>query len=432
MRSGFRYSSACEASRSGVRLQNVADLGIAELEFAKSHDGESMRGLATAAMCAILAGLVLARPSCAQESSPASEESPFAKLIFPLEKGASLEIGGSLRAFYSNDQRIVWSGVEETFGGEGALRSLFTAPAGDWTIRARSEFFLNEPTGGTLLRDPVRNLYSGDYTVPAFQVFQLALEAERGDWLIRVGKIRSFLGSNTVPMFTNSMMDAPFLQTEIIGFSETGVFVRWHPGPWSFDLGISNGEANLDTNSGKALIARVGIDQSRWSAGVWSKFQDGIGSEEQKRFNSFVGFDANARFGSWTFYGEGLIDEHGLYRDPKTINNPSEFSDFSLYGLDIFRGFDKPTYGAGFDAGAVYRYERLMVDWNYGIYFPEHIGVPTQDATIHRGLIKCSLDLTNRLQFYSVVIFENSRPQPFMLMNNYAPRALLFGFQFGF
>jgi hypothetical protein len=390
-----------------------------------------MRRLGKAVVYAILVGLTQAGLSRAQDQSTAPDESPATKLIFPLENGGSLEIGGALRAFYSNDQRIAWSGVETTFGGEGDLRALFTMPDGDWTFRARSEFFLNEPTGNTILSDPVRNLYRDDYIVPAFQVFQLALEAEYGDWLIRVGKIRSPLGSNVVPIFTNSLSDAPFLQTEIIGFTETGVFVRWHPGPWSIDLGVSNGEENLDTNSSKALIARLGIDQPRWSAAVWGKFQDGIGSEEMKQFNSFVGFDASVRTGNWTFYGEAAVDQHGLYRDPNA-GNLQEFNSLSLYGLDAYRGFDEPIYGAGFDAGAVYRYSRLMMNWNYGIYFPQHIGIPTQDAPVHRGLVKCSWDLTRRLQFYAALIFENSRPQPYLLMYNYAPRAMIFGFQFGF
>jgi hypothetical protein len=385
-----------------------------------------MRSLAVAVIGAILVALALA------PSVRAQDESPVTKLLWPLENGGSLEVGGVLRGFYRNDQRIAWSGVEETFGSESALRSLLTIPEGDWTLRARSEFFLNEPSGATLLSDPVRDRYRADFNTPVFEVFQLAIEFERNDWLVRVGKIRSFLGSDVAPILTNNFIDAPFLQTEIIGFSETGIFVRWHPGPWSFELGLTNGESNLDTNSSKALIARVGIDRPNWSFGIWDKIQDGIGSEELKRFNSFVGFDARIRAGDVVFYGEGLVDAHGLYRDPSQVANPLAITDVSLYGLDVFRGFDKPTYGGGFDVGALYRFDRLMVDVNYGIYFPQHTGIPSQDAPVRRGLTKWTYDVTRRLQIYSVLIFENGRPQQNMILNNYSPRALLFGLQFGF
>ncbi len=392
-----------------------------------------MRGSVKALVCALLLGPAMGRQVCAQDGAFASDSSPASKLLFPFENGGSLEIGGVLRAYFSDDQRIAWSGVENTFGGQGVLRSLFTMPEGDWTIRARSEFFLNEPSGGTVLRDPVRDLYVDDYILRPFEVFQLALEVEHGDWLFRAGKIRSPFGSDVVPMFTNSLMDAPFLRTDIIGFTESGIFLRWHPGPWSFDLGLSNGEENLDTNSSKALIARIGLEQPNWSIAAWGKFQDGIGSEELKRFNSFVGLDASARAGSWTIYGEATVDQHGLYRNPSSGGfSPWEFNNLSLYGLDVHRAFEKPIYGVGFDVGAVYRYSRLMLNWNYGVYFPQQIGIPTQDARIERGLLKCSWDLTRRFQFFSALIFENSRPQPYTIMYNYAPRALIAGFQFGF
>src|SRR5262249_45350711 len=255
-----------------------------------------------------------------------------------------------------------------------------------------------------ILSDPVRDLYRANFTVPAFQVFQLALEAERGDWFLRFGRIRTPISGYDVPMFTNSLIDAPFLRTEIIGFTWTGVFLRWHPGPWSFEAGLSNGESDLDTNSNKALVARVGYDARRWSAGAWIKAQDGISSEQQKRFNSFAGFDANVRVGDWTIYGEGLVDHHGLWRDPTLLSNPAALGMRSLYGRGEFIGFAAPIYGGGFDIGATLRRDRLLFDWNWGAYWPQQIGVPSHDAPVYRAIIKVAWSITPRADVFGVII----------------------------
>jgi hypothetical protein len=54
--------------------------------------------------------------------------------------------------------------------------------------------------------------------------------------------------------------------------------------------------------SGTPLTIGAGTD--RWAAGIWIKAQDGISSEQQKRFNSFVGFDAQLNL---VQYGSGQI-----------------------------------------------------------------------------------------------------------------------------
>src|SRR5262249_38114630 len=281
-----------------------------------------------------------------------------------------------------------------------------------------------------ILSDPVRDLYRANFTVPAFQVFQLALEAERGDWFLRFGRIRTPISGYDVPMFTNSLIDAPFLRTEIIGFTWTGVFLRWHPGPWSFEAGLSNGESDLDTNSNKALVARVGYDARRWSAGVWIKAQDGISSEQQKRFNSFAGFDASVRVGDWTIYGEGLVDEHGLYRDLDRAGNPLALGVRSLYNRDVFVSFRRPIFGGGFTVGATLRLERLLFDACFGAFFPGRIGIPSHDEPVYRHTLKCLWTVSRQVQLFVVGINENTRPQPFLELNNYSPSAILVGAQF--
>lgn len=409
-----------------LRLRYEARLAAgAGFSYRPQQSGVSMRTSASAALCGVLVSLVLT-------GSLRAQDDPLRGLVFPFDDGSTLRIDGTARAFLKLDERINWSGVESTFGGEAVLRPLFETQQGAIRWRARGEFFLNQPNGSSILSDPVRDLYRANFTVPAFQVFQLALEAERGDWLVRFGRIATPLGRYDVPMLTNALIDAPFLKTEIIGFTETGIFVRWNPGSWSFEAGFSNGEPDLDTNSNKALVARVGYDAPRWSAGVWIKAQDGISSEQQKRFNSFAGFDASVRAGEWTVYAEGLVDQHGLWRDPALLTNPAALGVRSLYGRDVFIGFATPIYGGGFDIGATLHRGGLLLDWNWGAYWPQQIGVPSHDAPVYRATFKLLWSLAPRVDLFAAVISETSRPQPFLELNNYIPRALVVGGQIGF
>ncbi len=256
---------------------------------------------------------------------PADVDPPIAPAIDePAEPKANrtLDFSGLLRGFYRNDQRIEWSGVEDTFGAEAVLRGRWETRQGPWTLAAQGELFVNLPNGQSILSDPNRDLYRANFTVPALQVFQLFAEASYGDWSVRLGRFTTPLGGFLPPALTNSLIDAPFLRTDVIGFAETGLLIKWHPGIWSFDIGVTNGEPDLDTNSSKAFIARVGADLDRWSGGVWIKAQDGTSSEQQKRFNSFVGFDSRLHFDRLTLYCEGAIDEHGFYRDLDKEGNP--------------------------------------------------------------------------------------------------------------
>ena len=350
----------------------------------------------------------------------------------PQEIAPGLTFSGLVRGFYGNDQRIEWSGVEDTFGAEAVLRGRFETENQGWRLAAQAELFLNVPNGRSILSDPQRDLYRANFEVPPLQVFQLFVEARYDDWSVRLGHFATPLGRYESPMLTNALNDAPFLRTEITGFAETGVLLSWRPGIWSFDVGVTNGEPDLDTNSSKAFISRIGAGTERWSAGIWIKAQDGIGSEQQKRFRSFVGFDAQAIFGPWTIYGEGLIDQHGLYRDLAADGNPLALVPRSLYGRDVFKAFRDPIYGGGFDAGVTWRRERLTVDLNYGLYFPEQIGRSFHDAPIHRGVAKVLFEVAPRLHVYAVGIVENKRPHEIPFFDRAPPFMVLGGLQYGF
>ncbi len=340
-----------------------------------------------------------------------------------LDNDSSVYFDGTIRSFLKLDQRISWSGAESTFAAEAVLRPRLER-RGEWgTWRARGEFFLNQPMG-TLLSDPVRDLYREALETRPFDIFQLSLEYESENWRIRLGRIRTPLGHYPVPLLTNALVDAPFLRTEVLGFTETGMFVRWRPGLWSFDLGLSNGESNLDTNSTKALVARTGLEWRSLRFGIWLKAHDGAGSEQQKKFGSVYGVDTSVQFRRWTIYAEGSLDEHGLYRgdaDPQTLRP------LSFYHREVYRGRRAPVWGGGFHIGAMLTFADFWIDWNYGVYWPEPIGVPSHDEPIKRALIKMTWNVARHFDVYALAIAENSRPQRFLELYNNSPRAVLLG-----
>jgi hypothetical protein len=339
---------------------------------------------------------------------------------------------GVIRGFYRNDQRIEWSGVEDTFGAEAVLRSRWETERGLWRVAAQAELFFSVQNGRSILSDPARDPYRDNFIVPPLQVFQLFVEAHYGDFSVRLGRFRTPLGNYDVPMLTNTLVDAPFLRTDVVGFAETGLLLSWQPGIWSFQVGVTNGEPDLDTNSSKALIARVGAAAEHWAGGVWIKAQDGTSSDQQKRFNSFVGFDAQLKFGVWTIYSEGALDEHGLYRERDPQGNPPALTPRSLYGRDVFKSPSQPIYGGGFDVGVTWRRERVLLDLNYGLYFPERIGLPFHDELIHRLVAKAMFEIAPRLHVYTVGIVENRRHHEVPLFDRAPPFMVLSGLQYGF
>jgi hypothetical protein len=375
----------------------------------------------TAARCCI--GLVL---SLAAWRCCAAEPSSPRGLRLQVDDSSSIELDATVRSFFILDQRITWTGVESTYAAEGVFRPRYETktPRGTW--RARGEFFVNKPMGA-MLSDPVRDQYHQNFETRPFDIFQLALEWESDEWWIRFGRIQSPMGRYPVPMLTNALLDAPFLRTEIVGFTETGTFLQWRPGIWTLDIGLSNGEGTLDTNSTKALLARLGFHLPLTSAGVWIRAHDGTGSEQQKRFGSFLGFDAQVRLGRWTLYSEGVLDEHGLYRND---GNPAALGQRSLYHRDVYRGTRAPIFGGGFHVGAILRWTDFWIDWSYGIYWPERIGLPSHDEPVKRATLKFVWNIAPRFDIYAAAIAENSRPQPFIELYNNSPRAVLFGAKF--
>ena len=371
-------------------------------------------------------------PPPAVKADPSFVDSYFDRpeelLDFWLNDSTFFRLEGIFRGYYRNDQRIRWSGVEDTFGAEGDLRPSLWNTQGDWTVSAEGEFFLNMPYGAVLDTRKIHQ-YQGNFQVNTFDIFQLYTQADWGNWRFRLGKTRTPFGNFRVPMYSNSLFDAPFIRTDVIPFTEVGAFGHYQDDWVLADFGVVNGEQNLDTNSSKGFIGRLAIDRPNWTLGISDKSQDGTGSEFQKRRNSIQGVDASARHGRWVVYGEATRDEYGFNHDFNKFGNYSSLGVRSLYGRDVY--VPGGLVGWGYYAGFGYRGEKLLVDLNYGSYQPQHIGNPVQDSAIVRAVIKGDYALTPHLHLFAVSLIENRRPRDGVL-DAYNPWAVTTGFQFVF
>ena len=338
-----------------------------------------------------------------------------------------------MRGFYRNDQRIEWSGVEATIGAEGVLAPAVRMTQKGWTIGAAGEFFLNQRFGASILSDDQRDIYRANFEIDPFEVFQLYCLLERGDFQLRFGKIRTPFGNYPSPSYSNQRIDAPFQRTDVIGFTETGLFVGYNPGWLRIDAGVINGEPNLDTNSSKGALARIGAEGDWGGAGLSGKIHDGVASEQQKRFNNVYGLDAHLKSGGFTLYSEAIYEEHGFHSpDYNRYVNPLLFGVRSLYGRDAFSGVeDRPIKGYGSYLGVLYEADHFLIDLNYGVQFPQTIGDPQHDLTIHRFVGKLDFALTPNLHLFTVGILENQRPE-LIPHRPSSPFAIITGMQFVF
>lgn len=318
-------------------------------------------------------------------------------------------LAGLARGYYLNDQRVEWTGLEATFGAEAALNPRYVQRVGNWLMRADGVFFLNQPFERNILIDPERRSYAANFYPDVFQIWQLNLGFTRGDFTVAVGKDRTPFGRYYFPIYSNSYFDAPFLRTEVIKWVETGVFVRWSPGPLNLEAAVTNGGVDRDTNSSKALVCRAGFDTPFWALGASAKIQDGTGSEHQKLNNSYYGFDAMARWGRFELSGEAVWDKYGFREaemDPNDI-----FWGRSIYYREIFNGTkDGALHGFGYYVNLAWIYGRARIDLNYGEYYPQQIGNPLHDPIIARLMAQGSYEVMPGVQTFLVLMDENPRP----------------------
>ena len=332
---------------------------------------------------------------------------------FPLRGSAKepaapvvLSIGGRAQAYYSMDERIQWSGVEQTFGAEARLEAALnqTHPWGRWS--AEGEFYLNQPFGKTLLLDENRIKYKPNFTREPFEISRLALRLQHGGWTWKAGKMETPFGRCRVPVFFNSKWDAPFIRTEAILWRETGLFAVYRRGPFSLEAGIANGEEDRDTNSESARLARIGLEGETWEAGLSVKSQDGISSERQKRFNGHTGMDFQWRRGRVSVYGEIIRDEYG-FRHP--LADEDIFWERSLYERDVFFKGDTPVTGVGGYVGTGIQFDAWSLDLILDAYRPEKIGQPLHDQDVRRALLKGTFRPWASMTAFGVVLLENHR-----------------------
>lgn len=333
------------------------------------------------------------------------------RLLFPDARraagcGSWLQVDGLVRAFYLNDQRLHWSGQEATFGAEAILAPLARRQYGAWHTQVGGEFFLNQPFDRNILADtPLRRSYSANFDLDVFEISELFLAIQRGDWTMALGKITTPFGRTYFPLYTNSRADAPFIRTEAILYRETGLLIRYQPGILVVDAAIVNGSEDRDTNSAKALISRVGLKSANWAVGASIKSQDGIGSEQQKYFNAHVGADAMIRHGPFTLSAEVIYDEYG-FRRPELDPNDITWGR-SIYYRDTHDRPFEPITGLGYYIDLSYYGDTWLWSLNYGQFHPEQIGHPQHDIVKRRGIVKIAYQMTPSFQWYSVTMIEN-------------------------
>jgi hypothetical protein len=351
-------------------------------------------------------------PTMAQPFAIPSAEAPIGLQFPAASSDFTYHFGGKGRGYYINDQRIEFTGVEATFAVEGVIEGGLIQRAGGWDLSFQTQLFLNQPFGKNILVDnPERQSFAANFDIDPLQISQLYLGARNGDVFVALGRFVTPFGRFYFPNYRNNFDDSPFIRSEAILFRETGLLLQWDPSIWVIQAALTNGSFQQDTNSSKALVARVGIDQPWYALGTSVKWQDGNGSESQKAFNNHAGVDAMVRYGSWTLSGEAIYDQYGL-RKPGTPLNSITWGR-SLYYRDYSNGLDIPITGFGYYMNLGYEGPQWTLMLNYGEFYPQHIGVPQQDAVTRRGLIKASRHWTQHFETYGVVLLENDLPNAF-------------------
>lgn len=344
--------------------------------------------------------------------------------------GTFWDVKALARGYYVNDQRIEWSGLEATFGAEAQIAPVIKNRWGAWETSVEGEFYLNQPFDKNVLADTAeRRSYRANFDVNTFEISKLFVSARNGDWTIEVGKFETPFGRIYFPLYTNLRHDAPFIRTESILWRETGVLLRYHPEHFVVDVAGTNGSEDLDTNSSKALVSRIGLEDEHWALGVSGKVQDGIGSDSQKEFKNHVGIDAMVRWGQFTLSGEAIYDEYGA-RDPNF--NPLKITwPRSIYYRDQSYRPAIPICGIGYYLNLGYEDPPWSGLINYGEFYPGQIGDPKQDIINRRGIVKIAYAFTPHLKTYGVFMAET---EGYVAQDNRLRRGVyvLSGLEYGF
>ncbi len=317
-----------------------------------------------------------------------------------------------VRGAYINDQRIEWSGNEATFLSEAILGATLRQVRGDWITTVRGEFYLNQPFDRNQLTDMERISYLNNFEVDIYEISQLFIAAQKGNFMMSIGKIVTPFGRAYFPIYQNSREDSPFIRTESILWRETGLLLQYAGGLSVISAGLVNGGIDKDTNSSKALIGRVGFGRDNFDIGTSIKWQDGIGSEHQKTRRNHVGADAMYRWGRCQFSGEVIYDEYGYRKPGSNLDNELFTADDirwgrSLYYRETLAKDGKRLSGIGYYANLNIDLDRWLLMLNYGEYYPRQIGNRLHDHINRRGIAKVVYRFAGQFESYSMVLLEN-------------------------
>lgn len=327
--------------------------------------------------------------------------------FFESQDDFAWHLGGLGRAFYLNDQRYEFTGVEASIGVQGVIEGGVRRNEGDWELIFDTQFFLNQPFDRNFYtHGEFGTSFQSNFQYDPFEISQLYISARKNNFMVQAGRIVTPFGRFYYPLHSNQFWDSPFIRGEAISYRETGLLLQWDPEPFIVTGAITNGGFNQDTNSSKAFIGRVGLQGDSYAVGASVKVQDGIGSENQKQCNSHIGVDAMYRWGRWILSGEAIVDYYGMNRpglDPLDITWGR-----SVYFRDQNQNVAHPLTGYGYYVDLGYMGDRWSWNFNYGDYIPQKIGDSRQDITIHRALIKGTWHATPNLDLFGVQMLEDS------------------------
>ncbi len=322
------------------------------------------------------------------------------------ERPSGLVVDAVARTYYYNDQRIEFTGQEATFGFEGILVGGASREVSGGTAGIAAELYLNQPYDRNLLvNTPERASYAHNFDYNIIDPSQLFVHSRYGDYFIAMGKMVTPFGRTYFPIYHNTRFDAPFIRTESILWRETGVLMQYDPDIWNFSVAVTNGGPDRDSNSSKALVSRIGVDDQCFAVGASVKIQDGIGSEGQKQYNQHVGLDGMLRSGQWTLSSEVVYDNYGMRRPGLDTDDITWGR--SIYNRDLNEGLYDPITGLGYYIDLMFEGEKWLFGVNYGEFYPEQIGNGIQDAINRRGVLKGVRKLREFSSLYTSYIIEN-------------------------
>lgn len=338
----------------------------------------------------------------------------LATQTFPLQKlklsnSVDLKLDIDFRAYAINDQRIYWSGLEFSFGAEAAIRALIKQQFKGGSIEVENEFFITQPFGKNILSDENREDYIANFQIETFSISKLNILFRVGNFSCKLGKALTPFGRVHFYSFSNNLnFGSPFIRSEAILWRETGIFLHYKLAFLSLDVAAVNGEEDRDTNSGKAGIFRLGVEGKNWSIGISHKVHDGFGSEDQKIYKSHTGFDFFLRIKKFVLSGEWIYDKYGFHR---AFDGEDIFRPRSLYFRDIFYAYKTPITGKGGYINLMIESDRVIINLNYGEYYPKKIGNPLHDPPIKRLVTKFAVTLAKKARIYLIGLIENQRKE---------------------